>query len=213
MGTDDVTALDSQRGKAVQSWVTTRRLGPAMPPTENDPSDDERMTPQVIEAMRRKGMNQTEIAKHFGVTRQAVSKMKRTDGGYSETPREKVRNDFPWEVPTEHTAHHIYKRMRDHGEYMATDGRGMAEYKLDRLRRFYEEIESGNLVVEYDPFRQPSASARYPGKTTPGGFALVPRTNADGDLMVRVNQWTTITDVGRMLWRLPRRMPGSRQAG
>jgi len=87
-----------------------------------------------------KGWNQTRIANHFGVTRQAVSDMKRKYGNYSKTPREVVLEEFPWKVRSDQQNCNIDHRMRDHGEYMATGGKGMAPIKLKRLIGFYNKL-------------------------------------------------------------------------
>jgi hypothetical protein len=88
--------------------------------------------------------------------------------------------------------------MRDHGEYAATGGKGMSKDKLDRLRSFYRKLRTENLVLEFDPSIEP-----IPGVSSRGGFAFRERTEADGDLLIRVNGHTFMTDEARMIWRLP----------
>ena len=41
-----------------------------------------------------------------------------------------------------------------------------------------------------------------PGVASKGGFAYRPRTAADGNLMIRVNDWTTMTDEARRIWSM-----------
>lgn len=151
----------------------------------------------IIEDLKSQGYSQSDIAQMFGTTRQAVSWHKRTYGGRL-SPREEIARHFPWKVPHEQNQTSPYRRMRDHGEYVATAGRGMTADKLNRLRSFYRKLRQDNVVLEFDP-----AIAPIPGVSSKGGFAYRPRTEADGDLLIRVNQYTHLTDEGRMIWRLP----------
>lgn len=159
------------------------------------------LTPGKIEELKSKGLNQSQIAQMFGVTRQAVSDMKRKYGGGSKTPREVVREHFPWRIPAALQNCSIHHRMADHAEFVATGGRGMSEDKLRRLAGFYQRLEAGDLVVEYDPEIPPSDTARC------GGWAYRNRVPDDGKLMIRVNNHTNITPQGAVIWRIPKRRP------
>lgn len=53
----------------------------------------------VIEALKRQGLSQSDIAHLFSVSRQAVSYHKVTYNGHK-TPREIALEHFPWKVPT-----------------------------------------------------------------------------------------------------------------
>ena len=149
----------------------------------------------IIEDLKRKGYNQTQIAEMFDVTRAAVSWHKVTYNG-TKTPREIVMESFPWTVPSAMTQCSAYRRLRDHGEYMATGGKGMKFDRVQRLQGFYKTMQ--DHVLEFDPEIPPQ-----PGFAKHGGFALRPRTPQDGDLLIRVNKHTTLSDEGRMIWRLP----------
>jgi hypothetical protein len=46
-------------------------------------------------------------------------------------------------------------------------------------------------------------SHRNPGVSNKGGFAFRPWLPGDADLMIRVNEHTTLTDEGREVWALP----------
>jgi hypothetical protein len=91
-----------------------------------------------------------------------------------------------------------FKRLRDHGEWVATGGVGMSDDKLTRLRAFYRKLRDDNLVVEYDPTIPP-----IPGVSNKGGWAYRQRTPTDEDLLIRVNEYTNLTEEGRGIWRLP----------
>lgn len=151
----------------------------------------------LIEELKRQGYSQSDIARMFGTTRQAVSWHKRTYGGRL-TPREEVARHFPWKVPHEQNQTSPYRRMRDHGEYVATGGKGMSKDKLDRLRSFYRKIRKDSVVLEFDPHIEP-----IPGVSSRGGFAFRPRVEADADLLIRGNDYTHLTNEGRIIWRLP----------
>jgi hypothetical protein len=164
-------------------------------------SNKYRISIGIIEELKRKKMNQTEIAEMFGISRQAVSYHKVRYSG-SRTPREIVRDNFPWTVQKGLHQCSPYKRIMDHGEYMATGGKGMSKDKLSRLRSFYAKLREDNLVVEYDPTIPPT-----PGVAKLGGFAFRARLSQDGDLLIRVNEHTNLTDEGRMIWRFPPQDP------
>jgi hypothetical protein len=91
--------------------------------------------------------------------------------------------------------------MRDHAEYMATGGKGMSIHKVRRLQTFYRKLDEG-LVVEFNPDLPPE-----PGVASTGGWAYRKRQTSDGDLIIRVNEHTTLTDEGKLLWRMPPRRP------
>lgn len=163
--------------------------------------DTEKLSLSVVEDLKNKGFNQSEIAEMFGVTRQYVSWIKHTYGGRL-TPREIVLQAWPWTVSAEQSQTSPYRRMRDHGEYIATGGKGMSEDKLKRLRAFYRKLKDENVVLEFDPTIPP-----IPGVSNKGGWAFRNRLPSDGDLIIRVNEYTDITEDGRMIWRFPRKEP------
>ncbi|QIS16474.1 XRE family transcriptional regulator [Nocardia arthritidis] len=151
-----------------------------------------------IEDLHNKGLTYTQIAKIKGVTKQAVSKVVRLHGG-SQTPRQTVGQHFPWkEVPRHFRESSPYKRMRDHGEWMATGGKGMQGYKLDRLRWWHRYLRENNVVLEFDP-EIPAIDGVSPG----GGFAYRPRQEEDGDLLIRVNGYTQMSPESYTIWVLP----------
>ena len=76
----------------------------------------------------------------------------------------------------------------------------MAPVKLSRLRTFYAKLRDN--AVEFDPVLPPE-----PGFANRGGFALRVRVDADGDLLIRVNEHTNLTEKGRTIWRLPETLP------
>jgi predicted XRE-type DNA-binding protein len=196
LGQVDLERLPRARVSPEVRWMTSGSNA-----NEFGIEQGQRLTPAIIEDLKRKGLNQAQIGELFGISRQAVSKMKRSYGRFSMTPRERVMEQFPWKVPSALQQCGLDHRMRDHAEYVATGGKGMSHDKLDRLSKFYKRLDDEEVVVEFDPNLPPSDDAVC------GGWRLVPRTNSDGDLMIRVNEYTTITSEGRMLWRIPRRRP------
>ncbi len=159
------------------------------------------LTLSTIEELRRKGYNQSEIAEMHGVSKQAVSWHKVVYGG-SLTPRQLVQKAWPWKTSDAHGKSKAYQRLRDLGEFMATGGRGMSEDKLNRLRSWLNFMRENNYVLEFDPELPPE-----PGVAPYGGFAYRKRRKQDGNLLIRVNEHTTLTDHGKLIWRFPPRDP------
>lgn len=161
-------------------------------------NDYQKLSLAVVEDLKRKGFNQSEIAEMYGVTRQYVSWIKKTYGG-TLTPREQVLQAWPFVVSQPQGQTAPFKRLRDYGEWVATGGKGMSPDKLDRLRGFVRMLREENLVVEYDPEIPPIDGV----SGTSGGWAYRKRRKSDKDLLVRVNEHTHMTDEGRQIWRLP----------
>lgn len=156
-----------------------------------------------IEELRRRGFNQTEIADMHGVSRQAVSWHKITYGGVKST-RQIVNKAWPWETTAQHGQAAPFQRLRDHGEFIASDGRGMSEFKLKRHAAWLKMMRDNDYVLEFDPNIPPT-----PGVSPAGGFAYRKRDpQVDGfDLLIRVNEFTTLTPEGRGLWSYPSASP------
>ena len=152
-------------------------------------SERPQLTLAIIEGLKRQGLNQTEIARMFGVTHQAVSFHVRKYGG-TLTPRAKAMESWPWMVPAKQGQQALCRRLRDHCEYVGTGGAGMGFEKLSRLKGFY--LRCADKVVEFDPAT---------------GFVLRPRLGSDGGLLIRVNQHTHLADEHRETWVLPAVMP------
>ncbi|QLF84641.1 immunity repressor [Mycobacterium phage Gail] len=160
------------------------------------PTGRQPLIPSVIEDLKRKGYNQSQIAGMHGVTRQAVSDMKIRYGG-SVTLRQSVNEAWPWETSNLHGKSSAYQRLRDHGEFMVTDGKGMSDSKIDKLKRWWKFLRDNDLVLEFDPNIDP-----YPGQKY-GGFRYVPRVLEDEELLIRVNEHTKMTPKGEVIWSWP----------
>jgi hypothetical protein len=168
-----------------------------MPNTKKKATSKAPLIFSVIEDLRRKGYNQSEIAEMHGVTRQAVSWQKHVYGGEL-TPRQQVNREWPWKTSVAHSKAKAYQRLRDLGEYTATGGVGMSEDKLCRLRSWLKFMRDNDVVLEFDPALPPE-----PGVAPYGGFAYRKRRKSDRDLLIRVNEHTDLSDVGAMIWRFP----------
>jgi hypothetical protein len=152
------------------------------------------LTIGVIEELRRKGYNQTDIAEMHGVSRQAVSWHKVEYNG-EPSVRQHVGKHWPWVTTKLHGKSPCYQRLRDHGEYVMTGGKGMSEDKLSRLRKWWKVLKVNNWVLEFDP-NLPAVKGISPY----GGFAYRKRVPGDGELLIRVNEYTNLTPEGRRLW-------------
>ncbi|QFP95554.1 immunity repressor [Mycobacterium phage GaugeLDP] len=161
------------------------------------------LTLSVIEDLRRKGYNESEIARMHGVTRQAVNWQLKTYGGRL-TTRQQVKELWPFETNNLHGKSKAFQRLRDHGEYMRTlSFKGFSPEKKQRLIRWWRMLRDENVVLEFDPNIEP-----YPGMAG-GGFRYVPREERDDDLLIRVNEYTKVEEDGmldkraELLWKWP----------
>ena len=160
---------------------------------ESDSLERYPLTLAVIEDLKRQGLNQTEIADVFGVSHQAITYHVRKYG--SLTDRQKALKSWPWKVPTRLAAQSVCQRLRDHAHRQYTGGKGMSPFKLKRLDGFYRRLECH--VVEFDPDLPPCEEASL------GGFAFRQRLESDGDLLIRVNAHTNLSEEGLKVWRMP----------
>lgn len=171
------------------------------PPRGGGPSGSG-LTPQVINDLRKKGYNQTQIAEMYGISRSGVSYIKNSAGTPYRTPREAAMDSFPWkDMASKFKAATPYHRATDHLEYVATGGKGMAPYKLQRLRSWYQMMQELGVVLEFDPSNPPRPNLKS------GGWDYKPRESEDGDLLIRVNRYTTLSDEGYEIWRIPDKVP------
>lgn len=69
---------------------------------------------------------------------------------------------------------------------------------LRRLKNWWKKIRNDDVVVEFDPEIPP-----IKGVSAHGGFAYRPRVMGDDDLLIRVNEHTTLTEEGEMIWCWP----------
>lgn len=153
----------------------------------------------TIEDLRRKGHNQSEIAEMHGVTRQAVSWQKKTYGGRM-TPRDIVREAWPFQTTNAHTKSQPYQRLRDHGEFQTSGFKHMSDNKIMRLKAWWRKLRDEDVVLEFDPSIPPG-----PGMAG-GGFRYVPRDIVtDGlELVIRVNEHTAPLDEKKsLIWSFP----------
>ncbi|MGY4647684.1 XRE family transcriptional regulator [Mycobacterium sp. URHB0021] len=153
-----------------------------------------KLTPADLEHLLIMGYNQTRIAEMYEVSRQYVSEIRRKYGIPLPARTVLLEQHFPWRVPEALTQASPYRRLRDHGEYVGTNGVGMSADKLRRLRTFYRQMR--DQVVVFDPALPPE-----PGVAKCGGWAYCKRNAADGDLLVRVVE--PMTDEARRVWSFP----------
>lgn len=168
----------------------------SIPHPRDDDLPFEKLTPEAIRYYRNKGRNQSEIANIFGVTKQAVSSMAHRHGiELPKTPRAIALEQFPWTVPAKYQDTGFYRRMADHTHYIVNGPGSLTAQRVRLLKSFYQRLRDNNVVVEYDPGIPPSPDCKA------GAWRYVVRKPSDGDLMIRVNEYTTVTD--ESLWRIP----------
>lgn len=150
--------------------------------------DCDKMRELVVE----REMSDSEIARDYGCSRQAVAKWRRKCGldapgrgsgpRRARGPRVSRKDILPWTIRSAHQNHPIRKRLvavhkMRNGEQMAPDEEGRAVEFLDQLDRL-------DVVVDYDPDHKDSE-----GRAAP--FFLVPRDpelDAEGDIVRRVSR-------------------------
>lgn len=150
-----------------------------------------------IQALLNKGLTRTEVAKVIGITTAGVSWHLRQAG--VETTAERLRAALPWDVHMPVVKAAQFRAVKAHLEFWETQGDGMSRDKLVRLRAFYTQLTDFSMVVRYDPEIPPRPGQVY------GGFEYVPREDADGDLILRIDDHTQVPDEDREKWVLPDR--------
>lgn len=161
------------------------------------------LTPAKIYELRtRHGMTLEEIGKMYGLTKSGVSYVKRQGGPQFRTPREAAMENFPWkDMDPKFKTGAVYQRITNHLEYIQTGGRGMSKSKLRELSYWYKRFSEYNIVLVHDPNLPPRPGIKC------GGWDYVPRLESDGDLLLRENEYTTLTDEAREIWRIPDKLP------
>lgn len=179
--------------------ITTGGLIMARPRGRNGPI----ITYADIARKKSEGMTQSEIAREVGVSRAYISQIVKEYGPAKEpTPREKaIEENYPWEVATGHTQAYLHRQLRNHLDYVVNGSEGMSEVNLERLRLFYNKLKDFDLVVEYSPLNPPMPD------TPTGGYAYLHREKNDGDLIIRINDYTIVTPKTLEIWRMPETLP------
>jgi hypothetical protein len=168
-----------------------------------DAENGRKLTPGEIDRLKiTHNMTQVEIARLHGVTKSAVTHAKqRGAGDHYRTPREIVRDNYPWVAGDRFNRSTFERNMRNLGEYVATGGKDMKRNELKRVHTFLTHVIENNVVVEFDPEIPPMKGNKY------GGFAYRERLDSDGDLVFRQNHHTRLTEYGKRLWRVPKILP------
>ncbi len=78
----------------------------------------------------------------------------------------------------------------------------MSFKKLSDLRGFLRRLE--DFVIEFNPDLPPSDGVGI------GGFAYRQRLESDGDLLIRVNEHTHLSEEGLKVWAMPKVLPAPR---
>ena len=167
---------------------------------------DQKLTPGLVDELRKRVNPETgrpytltEIGNMFGVSRQYVFKLKKR--GTYRSPREVIMESWPWDNIPPEQQNATYHILRDHLEYVATQGKHMQDWKLSQLRDFYERLDRRGWVVEYSPDIGPNEHAEN------GGFTYRERKLSDAGLIIRQNRVTKLTDKDRVVWRFPPKRP------
>ncbi|MFB7420744.1 hypothetical protein ACFC1L_39875 [Streptomyces sp. NPDC056210] len=138
----------------------------------------------VFQLLAIDGVKVPQIANAFGVSRNAIYKIVKA-GEREDLLPQRLRTELmrlsPWkDVETQHWNMAQRQYVAHHIEYMLTNGKGMDEYKISRLRYFWGLLgDPMEVVLTYDrnePRNQWSSS---------GGWKYVPREDSDGERIIR----------------------------
>lgn len=160
-------------------------------------SDRSILDPAEVLSLKNKGWTNARIAREKGVTRAAVSKLLRARGMYANARTKVIREHYPWETTDEHSRTSAVRRLWDHAAVLMSGREAINPTDRKRLSRWYDLME--DKVLEFDPNLPP-----VPGEFRYGGFAYRERTPDDGDLLIRVNEYTRLTDEGKIIWARPK---------
>lgn len=163
------------------------------------------LSPELINQLLAQGWRKIDIANAYHVDKSTISYhlSKLPPEERYKTPVQLAHESIPrtWrEAPARFRDANVYTMIRFHLEFVAT-GKLTSESKRARLRRFYDRLEDYNVVVEFDPTIPPTLNMET------GGWRFPQRTEADGDLIVRLNKYTDIREEDLDLWRMPLERP------
>lgn len=130
--------------------------------------------PEVLEReIRRYGA--TQVAKAYGVTKQAVSKAHR-EWRLGIEPRVSYKAYIPWRVKAEHNNAYPQRMLRLYGDRQM--GRPLSAAGERSLAKFVAGLEENDVVVHYD--------RDYQGGTWGGGWMVTPRRPGIDTGLIRV---------------------------
>lgn len=156
------------------------------------------LTAEIIEAEKWiGGLNQTQIAIKYGVSRARVSQIKRANPRAHYTIRELSRVYFPWNTSHRMSNTRHARGVRDHLEWRMGGVADMSAQQLRDLRSWWARLRCTGTVVAFDPSFPPNEFASC------GGWDYLPRVPADEDLILRVTPEMVMTAQARELFRLP----------
>ena len=165
--------------------------------------DPDELTPSAIQLLLNAGFTQTDIARMFGVSRQAVNKQAVKYGLHRQTRQELLAEVWPFPpIRRELGNTDLFARLRDHAAYQLTGK--LSDEKLGRLRSFLTKLLENDFVVEYDPDIPPQ-----PGVASRGGFTYRKRRKSDKGLIIRPNDYTDkdVLAKHKKIWTFPDDMP------
>lgn len=149
------------------------------------------LTPAIVEEELRKGKTFAQIGRDFGVSRQAPRDTLKRAGipiPTNETTQT-TQDNMPWKGSLDkfrHSKQHQY--LFAYAEFMLEGAESLSAARKEDLRAFTNKLKKG-MVLALD-------------QTV--GFYWVPRTPEDNNLVVRVDEYTNLTNDGEtILWVLP----------
>lgn len=151
---------------------------------------------EIIRLLDR-GFTRVEVAEIYNTTPQNVNYYLNQKGPKYLDPRQRAMKHVPWKIKKEHKESAPFHRIRNHIKFITLGSQRMSGEERDRLRNWYRSLKDLNLVLEYHPDVSPTLSI------TTGGWRYVQREDRDGDLLIRVNDHTHMSDEAYEYFRFP----------
>ncbi|GAB3912622.1 helix-turn-helix domain-containing protein [Kibdelosporangium lantanae] len=162
------------------------------------------LTSEIVGELLAKGFTQTQIAIEHNVSKQTVSVLAKAVPNRARSPREAIRDNFPWpDMAPGFKKAAIYEHVSEYLKWMELGTEKLTERQRKRLRAWLDTLQELNQVVVFDPTILPTVHSRY------GGWQYAPRTESDGDLLIRVNEHVVFKnpEEAEEIWRMPEDRP------
>lgn len=159
-----------------------------------------RVSANEIEELLAIGLNQSDVARRYGVSRQNIHNiLKRSGYVKAETQQTNlIRRNFPWKIEdTEIYDNTVYVQLWLAARFN-DNPKSISQSSVTRVKALIRKLVRFNQVVDYDP--------DYPeikGLLNTKGLAFLPRTATDEDFMIKIRPGVKITRAGKRLWRMP----------
>lgn len=158
----------------------------------------EKLTKEIVMALKRKGWTNTEIAVEYHVSSAYVGQLAEAAGYIP--PQRVVEENLPWHVPQEFRDNSIYRRLVWHAKLQLEFG-VVGKKSRSQVADIIQFMRDTGTVIDYNPKYGP-----FKAFTNKPGFKMVPRDERDfeaGNYIVKIRPGTKIEGLGEDLWLMP----------